>query len=189
MKIKCAPVCQSCDYMSVETRCPLDPNAVDALYPGDITKMFNRILTEPSIQEFEPKIVSRPDYAEGDTPETADYIIGPWMVVFENAITDEEADRLIELGGLEGYERSADVGRKLADGTYEKKVRLQYCLSCIEAEAPASNSPVHLPYDSLGILWSNQHQRLVPKRMLRGPRCETSHGARRIYHGGARTQQ
>lgn len=131
MKTKCAPVCQSCDYLSIETRCPLDPNAVDALYPGDITKMFERILTEPSIQQYKPKIVSRPDYLEGDTAGTADYKIGPWMVLFENAITDEEADRLIELGGVEGYQRSADVGRRLADGTYDKKVRTVKSFVCL----------------------------------------------------------
>ena len=96
---------------------------MDALYPGDVTKIFNRIQTDVSLQEYQPKIVSRPTYFEGDTRETADYQIGPWMVVFDNAISDEEADRLIELGGIEGYERSADVGRKLADGTYDKKVR------------------------------------------------------------------
>lgn len=122
MKAKCAPVCKSCDYLSVETRCPLDPDAADALYPGDVTKMFNRIMEDPSIQQFEPRIVSRPNYLQGDTAATADYIIGPWMVVFDNAITEEEADRLIELGGIEGYQRSADVGRKLADGTYDRKV-------------------------------------------------------------------
>ena len=125
MKSKCAPVCQSCDFLSIETRCPLDPNAVDALYPGDVTKVFNRIQTDPSLQQYQPKIVSRPSYLEGDTEETADYKIGPWMVVFDNAISDEEADRLIELGGIEGYERSADVGKKLADGTYDKKVCLR----------------------------------------------------------------
>lgn len=122
MKAKCAPVCKSCDYLSVETRCPLDPNAVDALYPGDVTKVFHRILEDPSIQQFEPRVVSRPNYLEGDSAENADYIIGPWMVVFDNAITDEEADRLIELGGIEGYQRSADVGRRLEDGTYDKKI-------------------------------------------------------------------
>ena len=122
MKAKCAPVCQSCDFLSVETRCPLDPSAVDALYPGDVTKMFHRILEDPSIQQYEPRVVSRPNYLEGDKADNADYVIGPWMVVFENAITDEEADRLIELGGIEGYQRSADVGRRLEDGTYDKKV-------------------------------------------------------------------
>ena len=126
MKAKCAPVCQSCDFLSIETRCPLDPNAVDALYPGDITKIFNRILTDPELAQYEPKVVSRPELAPGDTAERADYKVGgPWMVLLENALTEEEAQRMIELGGIRGYERSADVGKKLPDGTYDKKVRMR----------------------------------------------------------------
>lgn len=55
------------------------------------------------------------------------------MVIFDNAITDEMADRLIELGGTEGYQRSADVGKQLADGSYDKKVyagRTSYNAGC-----------------------------------------------------------
>ena len=40
------------------------------------------------------------------------------MVIFDKAVTYKEADRLIELGGLEGYKRSEDVGTKQADGSY-----------------------------------------------------------------------
>lgn len=40
------------------------------------------------------------------------------MILFEKAVTDEEADRLIQLGGIEGYHRSEDVGTEQADGTY-----------------------------------------------------------------------
>lgn len=115
MRTNCAPVCQTCDLLHVETRCPMDPNAVDALYPGDLDRMFERILVEHA--DMEPRVVSRPTLAEGDSP--SDYLVGgPWMVVFENAMSDEEADRLIELGGLAGYERSEDVGSMRADGTF-----------------------------------------------------------------------
>jgi prolyl 4-hydroxylase len=88
----------------------MDPDAVDAFAkPGDVNKLFEKITTEQKYQKYEPVILSRP-------PE------GPWLVMFENAITDEEAERLIELGGELGYERSADVGDKLEDGTYSKLV-------------------------------------------------------------------
>jgi hypothetical protein len=40
------------------------------------------------------------------------------MVVFYKFVSKLEADRLIELGGLEGYKRSEDVGEAQADGTY-----------------------------------------------------------------------
>jgi prolyl 4-hydroxylase len=71
--------------------------------------MFERIAFSPEYQHYEPVVVSQP-------PE------GPWMIVFENVISDEEAERLIELGGLQGYERSADVGPEKLDGTFEQNV-------------------------------------------------------------------
>ena len=95
--------------MSIEARCPLDPNAKNAWGPGDVDKTFKRITEDPSFQVYEPVILSRP-------PE------GPWMIMLENFLSDEEADRLIELGGIEGYERSTDVGTRQADGTYTKNV-------------------------------------------------------------------
>jgi hypothetical protein len=86
--------------------------------PGDLNRMFERIVTDPAYQAYQPKVLSRPSYADGDTPETADYKIGLWMVQFDTAVTDEEADRLVELGATEGYERSSDVGEEQPDGTF-----------------------------------------------------------------------
>jgi len=100
----------------------MDPDAKDALQPGDLDKLFERIVTDPYYKQFEPVVISRPDYAPGDTAETAAYKIGLWMVVMDNVLSDEEADRLIELGGIRGYERSADVGVEKEDGTFTKNV-------------------------------------------------------------------
>jgi prolyl 4-hydroxylase len=117
MTVNCAPVCESCEQLHLETRCPMDPDAIDALYPGDLDKMFQDIATNPDFQQYEPKVLSRPDYAPGDSAETADYQLGPWMVVFDNAMSGEEADRLVELGGIEGYKHSASAGKIKEDGT------------------------------------------------------------------------
>lgn len=109
MNINCAPVCKTCEMLHIDTRCPPDPNATDAFAnPGDVNKMFERIMSESMFAQYQPVVLSRP-------PE------GPWMVMFENAISDEEAERLIELGGEQGYELSADVGEEQEDGTYSKK--------------------------------------------------------------------
>ena len=100
----------------------MDPDAKNALEPGDLDKMFERIVTDPYYQQYEPVVLSRPSYAPGDTADTATYRIGLWMVMFDNILTDAEADRMIELGGIRGYERSADVGAEKEDGTYTKMV-------------------------------------------------------------------
>jgi prolyl 4-hydroxylase len=115
MKTVCAPVCESCEYMDFDLRCKVDPDAVDALYPGDLDRLYESITTNPAFDQYGIKVLSRPSYAPGDTAETADYQLGPWVVVFENIMTDEEADRIIELGSKEGYNPSP-VGASYAAG-------------------------------------------------------------------------
>ena len=115
-------MCHSCEYLSIEFRCPLDPDAPDAWQPGDLNAFFLNITTLPEFAKFEPHILSRPDYINGDTEETADYKIGPWVLTLENFVTDEEAERLIQLGADAGYERSSDVGEVKFDGTFDSEV-------------------------------------------------------------------
>jgi prolyl 4-hydroxylase len=86
--------------------------------PGDLNKMFERITTESEYEKFEPTVLSRPELLPYDTTENATYQIGPWVVVLENVVSKEEADRLIDLGAVEGYERSSDVGALQFDGTH-----------------------------------------------------------------------
>jgi len=120
MNTNCNPVCGTCDKLHVKNRCPVDPDERDFLQkPGDLNKIFERIVSDPVYQQYEPVVLSRPSYAPGDTAENATYKIGIWMIMFENAMSGKEADRMIELGGVEGYERSGDVGDELPDGTYD----------------------------------------------------------------------
>ena len=81
MHLNCAPVCFVCEMLHVETRCPMpDDRSLDAFQPGDLDKMFERILTDPYYQQFEPIALSRPTLAPGDTLETAEYKVGgPWV--------------------------------------------------------------------------------------------------------------
>lgn len=123
MNLHCAPVCRSCEQLHVATRCPLDPDAVDALVrPGDLNHLFERIATDPWYQQYEPVVLSRPTLAPGDTAQNATYQLGMWLIVFENVISDDEAERMIELGRQNGYQRSSDVGSERRDGTHENKI-------------------------------------------------------------------
>jgi prolyl 4-hydroxylase len=127
MTINCAPVCQSCDKLHVATRCPLDPSAPNALErPGDLNALFERIVSEPYFHEqYGITVLSRPDYAPGDGPDSRNityHVGGSWVIQFDRAVADHEADRLIELGTAQGYERSADVGAEKEDGTHENYV-------------------------------------------------------------------
>jgi prolyl 4-hydroxylase len=73
-------------------------------------------------KQYEPNVLSRPSYVQGDTEESATYKLGPWVVVLENVVRADEAEKLIELGAVEGYKRSSDVGKRKFDGTFESHV-------------------------------------------------------------------
>lgn len=112
----CAPVCHTCDQLHYTSRCPIDQNMRHALYPGDLNRLFERIVSDPIYEPLGITVLSRPSYAEGDTEDTASYILGPWVLQFDNFSTPEEAKTLIESGAVVGYERSEDVGEELDDG-------------------------------------------------------------------------
>jgi prolyl 4-hydroxylase len=107
MKINCAPACQTCDFLSIEGRCPIDPEAPNAWAPGDLDEMFTKLTNEPYLSKYSVQVWS--------SPATE----GPWLITLDDVVGEEEALRLIELGSIEGYKRSADVGKLKADGTHD----------------------------------------------------------------------
>lgn len=118
MKIKCGPACLSCDYLSIEGRCPIDKDAPKAWEEGDLNKMFERLTSEPYLTKHSVEILSSPNTTGG-----------PWVITMDDVISEEEAKRLIELGSVEGYERSTDVGTflfelALPNSTYPFSQRL-----------------------------------------------------------------
>ena len=108
METTCAPACQSCEKLTVEGRCPLDPEASVAWEKGDLNQMFEKLTQEPYLSEYSVEILSSPASN------------GPWVVTMENVVAADEAERLIELGNVEGYDRSTDVGKMNADGTTQR---------------------------------------------------------------------
>mmetsp|Transcript_26831 Transcript_26831/g.44727 ORF Transcript_26831/g.44727 Transcript_26831/m.44727 type:complete len:316 (-) Transcript_26831:250-1197(-) len=115
MVTQCAPACQTCELLDFEQRCPYDPDEESALKAGDLNKLFEKLIT---LEQYAPNILSMPN---STSPDIFD---GPWVVTLDEFLTEEECDRLIELGGTtgEGYLESADVGEKKWDGSYKRKV-------------------------------------------------------------------
>jgi prolyl 4-hydroxylase len=93
--------------------------------PGDLDRMFERILHDASLQEkYNITILSRPirhDESHHDKQfhEKDD---DPWILQIDNFITEEEANRFIDLGHIIGYERSKDAGPELENGEYDKRI-------------------------------------------------------------------
>ncbi|KAL3925541.1 MAG: hypothetical protein SGILL_000336 [Bacillariaceae sp.] len=87
----------TCHQLSFDHRCPYDKNAATAWGKGDLNAMFQRITTDPYyVEKYEPKILSK----------------DPWLVTMDNVATEEECQKMIELGADRGYERSKDVGAR-----------------------------------------------------------------------------
>jgi prolyl 4-hydroxylase len=112
-----------------DQRCPYDPDAPTILNPGDVHQLFQNITTLPEYAIYEPRILSMPNPPRRKTDDTTtthdhdhdddEIKDGPWVVTLENFLTDEECDTLINLGAVEGYKVSQDVGKRKFDGTYE----------------------------------------------------------------------
>lgn len=105
MEIQCAPACLSCHKLLFESRCPMPANASDMNIwkPGDLDRMFETIEREfPHAQ-----VIYKPGMKVNTTGKDA-----PWVIVIDDFLTQEECERLIELGTERGYERSSDVGAK-----------------------------------------------------------------------------
>jgi prolyl 4-hydroxylase len=138
MVTNCAPACNSCIMLNMEARCPPLVNPKAALVPGGLNKMFERIVsTAPgnrtTLSDSEKRelvannmtlysvtVPSRPSTSPAiEISLVLDQSLPPWVVVFDNFLTDEECDALVQLGYKAGYERSQDVGEKRFDGTYD----------------------------------------------------------------------
>mmetsp|Transcript_23701 Transcript_23701/g.56124 ORF Transcript_23701/g.56124 Transcript_23701/m.56124 type:complete len:473 (-) Transcript_23701:1027-2445(-) len=137
MKVKCAPSCQTCDMIDIDNRCPpLDESVRPGLLPGELNSMFERIVeTAPGNQTGEVEIASgmtnytvhvhsrpEPQIEKGQQPiisKAVDKEQAPWVITFENFLTEDECTHMIEQGRKAEYERSEDVGEVQADGSYD----------------------------------------------------------------------
>jgi prolyl 4-hydroxylase len=116
MRTNCAPACKTCHLLDRTIQCPIGEDNELVYGPGDMNAMFERIMEDG---RYNPRALSRPRSEEQRQDDGIDADDGPWIVVLENFITDEEADALIAAGHKKGYERSADVGVENPDGTFE----------------------------------------------------------------------
>jgi len=146
MVLNCAPTCQVCELLDYSVRCPIPEDAVEALSRDGgefgLHAMFERIVGERALTEkqveagmeqlnYTTTIYSRPldemnmdrnmdhqgrQSGNDNDNDNIDIIDGPWVVVLDNFLTDEECDRLIQLGKDQEYKPSTEQ-RINRDGT------------------------------------------------------------------------
>eukprot|EP01084_Bolivina_argentea_P131923 232804_1 len=141
MSLECSKTCGFCHLKDQKIRCQRHPDAKQAVKPGDINKMFERLLTD--FPQYEPQVLSR----------------DPWLVVLNNVLTDEECTALIEIGGR-NFHRSKDAGQMSQDGQAKfeeivSEVRTSFTDWCVDDcwEIPIIN----------GIAQKAENITLIPK--------------------------
>ncbi len=151
--MNCAPVCETCKYMDENYRCPpltdeeSKTNPLNSLQPGDLNKLFERIVTHDYYKQYQPTILSMPlsnstrgmsvSGSAGQFILDDGVIDGPWIVVLENFLTDDECNALIEHGERVGYQPSTS----LRQGRY---VRCGFCQIALLASVDLCFGSIHL---------------------------------------------
>jgi len=144
----CSAACQNCTLIDIDVRCPIDVST-NIFKPGDINAMFERWLkdagqdvssfsikklpiggTVPGIGEL--RVITSPyhdplQYPRDEDEDEDKMSPVPWVVSIDNFISDEECNRLIELGETMGYERST-ISDALGDRA--SKERTSYNTFC-----------------------------------------------------------
>jgi len=90
--------------MDVAHRCPPPSQSMlssNVLNAGGLDRLFEEILSKSG--HWEAKVLSRPNSTDSNEVD------GPWLVVFDNFLTNEECDRLIHAGMKKGYELSTSL--------------------------------------------------------------------------------
>jgi len=110
MSGECAPACQLCEYLDMDQRCPLDDSLPKHLTkPGDLHKIFERLTTDPEVvKKYKPNVLSKPSPTNLDS---SDIVQGPWVVEMPQFLSDEECQRMIELGHESGFMDSSQFIR------------------------------------------------------------------------------
>ena len=123
MHKNCRLACRMCHHALYEYRCPYDGSTEGNVWKkGDLDTMFERIVTDQHYQQYNPRILSGPDMATDSSVATSDNDKNeqspPWLIVLDDFLSAEEAQKMIDLGHARGYERSVDVGERQEDGSF-----------------------------------------------------------------------
>ena len=98
MNLNCAPACSTCDSLDIRHRCPIEPGNESIWKAGDLNELMERIVDDADgsgeYKRYNPTALSRPKLRRDGTPAPGVEEDGPWVVVLENFVSSEEADRL-----------------------------------------------------------------------------------------------
>jgi len=117
MIVNCCKSCDAARLIDPKVRCTREHLNITgpAWGPGDLNKIFTSWVVDEKFAEYEPKVLSSPDGEHGGQS-------GPWVIIFDNFLTDSEVDALMKGGGMMKFERSADQGEINEQGEQVKVI-------------------------------------------------------------------
>lgn len=127
MKSSCAPACRTCQLANIDSStCPILSEIENpAIFKrGEMHAMFTNIANGKH-NHYKPYVLARPDVRISNERDSEEVIVGdgtPWVITFDSFLSDEECEKLIELGydgGYEGSENGTFDGKELTLGSSE----------------------------------------------------------------------
>ena len=109
MIVECAKSCRTCHLRDPKVRCVRDPTEVPALRgaaAGDGIAAAMEWATSDTWAAYSPTVLSR----------------DPWVVQFEDFLSADEVQALLEAGSGKAYERSSNVGGMNEMGRFKKSL-------------------------------------------------------------------
>jgi len=117
MEELCAASCRFCaSVLPDDELCYFLESGPDIWKPGDLDRMFRRIVNDPYFQQrYNVRILSSPEkkfLSVGDDEDEEEgggepkEFDGPWVIVMDDFLSEEETKRLIELGASEKFRQS-----------------------------------------------------------------------------------
>ena len=95
MTERCPAACMDCESgLSYSVRCSFDPQTPGIWRAGDLNAMFVRLSNSPEAVEYNPLVISRPIFDPNPKFDEKD---GPWIVLLDNFLSEDETETLLEL--------------------------------------------------------------------------------------------
>ena len=90
-------------------------NTTEENWTDDVKKSMAELNTPP----YTVTVHSRPSEEPAtDVDPVLDKSLPPWVITFDNFMTEEECEAMVQIGYEYEYKRSEDVGEEKADGTF-----------------------------------------------------------------------
>lgn len=120
-------------FLRIVKELPYDEGVI---VPNYTVTILSRPSPDDEIEEEEEEVnedtTATNEGHEAEDEDNLPLVGGPWVVVLDNFLTDEECDRLIELGGIEGYKRSELEDKTEGDAGVDDTTRTSTNAWCMD---------------------------------------------------------